>query len=88
MILSDSEVKKTIGVLSKEMKLQRKVTIYENDFVSSPFTYGIFRPSIVLTALSNKNDLQLIIRHELQHINHIDFLVRSIIPSGTNTALL
>ena len=77
-VLSDSEVKKTIGVLSKEMKLQRKVTIYENDFVSSPFTYGIFRPSIVLTALSNKNDLQLIIRHELQHIKSYDFLVRQL----------
>ena len=77
-LLSDSQVMKTVEMLSKEMKLQRKVTVYENSLASSPFTYGTFHPSIVLTSLSDKNNLPLIIRHELQHIKSHDFLFRQL----------
>ena len=76
--LSDSEVLRIVEMISKEMKLHRKVTVYENNFVASPFTYGAFHPSIVLTSFSNKNDLYLIIRHELQHIKSYDFLFRQL----------
>ena len=76
--LSDSEVLKIVEMISKEMRIQRKVTVYENNFVASPFTYGAFHPSIVLTSFSNKNDLYLIIRHELQHIKSYDFLFRQL----------
>lgn len=77
-VLLDPQVIKTVEKLSKELKLQRKVTVYENGFVSSPFTYGTFRPSIVLTSLADKNELHLIIRHELQHIKSCDFLFRQL----------
>lgn len=77
-VLSDPEVIKIVEILSKEMKLQRKVTVYENNYTASPFTYGAFHPSIVLTSLSNKDDLYLIIRHELQHIKSYDFLFRQL----------
>ena len=65
-------------MLSQEMQLQHKVTVYENSLASSPFTYGTFHPSIVLTSLSDKNNLPLIIRHELQHIKSHDFLFRQL----------
>lgn len=77
-ILSDPQVIKIVEMLLKEMKLQRKVTVYENSFASSPFTYGTFCPSIVLTSSSDKNNLHLIIRHELQHVKSCDFLFRQL----------
>lgn len=77
-VLSDPGVIKIVEILSKEMKLQRKITVYENNYTASPFTYGAFHPSIVLTSSSNKNDLYLIIRHELQHIKSYDFLFRQL----------
>lgn len=77
-LLSDSQVMKTVEMLSKEMKLQRKVTVYENSLASSPFTYGTFHPSIVLTSVSDKTNLPLIIRHELQHVKSHDFLFRQL----------
>ncbi|RHS65995.1 hypothetical protein DW958_07200 [Ruminococcus sp. AM46-18] len=77
-ILSDPRIIKILKILLKEMKLKRKVTVYENNFTASPFTYGIFYPSIVLTSSWDKNDLHLIIRHELQHIRSHDFLFRQL----------
>ena len=77
-ILSDPQVIKIVEMLLKEMKLQRKVTVYENSFASSPFTYGTFCPSIVLASSSDKNDLHLVIRHELQHVKSYDFLFRQL----------
>lgn len=77
-VLSDPEIIKIVEMLSQEMQLQHKVTVYENSLASSPFTYGTFHPSIVLTSLSDKNNLPLIIRHELQHIKSHDFLFRQL----------
>ena len=76
--LSNPEIIKIVEMLSQEMQLQHKVTVYENSLASSPFTYGTFHPSIVLTSLSDKNNLPLIIRHELQHIKSHDFLFRQL----------
>ena len=62
--------------LKKEMHIKRKVNIYQSEVSSSPFTYGSFHPSIVLTAFSDEKNRALIMQHELQHIKSYDFLFR------------
>lgn len=74
-ISTGSQAADILESLQKEMHINRRINIYQNDSLSSPFTYGNFHPSIVLTS-SDEENLSLILRHELQHIKSYDFLLR------------
>ena len=75
-VLANTQTLNILESLKKEMHIKRKINIYQNEASSSPFTYGSFHPSIVLTAFSDEKNLALIMRHELQHIKSYDFLFR------------
>ena len=50
--------------------------IYLSEKVTSPATYGIFRPRIVLPVSYDDKDLEFIVRHEKTHIRRLDNLWR------------
>lgn len=54
--------------------LKRKVTVLLNDNISTPVTYGIFRPKIVLQSyiLEDEELLEHVLVHELTHIKYFD----------------
>ena len=54
--------------------LKRKVTVLLNDNISTPVTYGIFRPKIVLQSyiLEDEELLEHVLVHEMTHIKYFD----------------
>ena len=54
--------------------LKRKITVLLNDNLSTPVTYGIFRPKIVLQSYILEDDelLEHVLVHELTHIKYFD----------------
>ncbi len=61
----------------KEQRLIRKVKICRLDGISSPLTYGVIRPVILLPknpAAEDPEQLSYILSHELTHIKRFDML--------------
>lgn len=54
--------------------LKRKVTVLLNDNLSTPVTYGIFKPKIVIQSyiLEDEELLEHVLVHELTHIKYYD----------------
>ena len=54
--------------------LKRKVTVLLNDNISTPVTYGIFKPKIVLQSyiLEDEELLEHVLVHEMTHIKYFD----------------
>lgn len=62
-------------------KLRRSISIRQSDRISSPLTYGIFHPVILMpknTDWENINQLQYIFLHEYIHICHYDIVIKFI----------
>lgn len=55
---------------------KRRIALYYCQAPISPFTYGVFRPAVVLTGLADEKSCDIILRHELQHVKCRDFLYR------------
>lgn len=55
-------------------RLKRKVTVLLNDNLSTPVTYGVFKPKIVLQSyiLEDEELLEHVLVHELTHIKYFD----------------
>lgn len=68
----------------KGRNLKRKVRIYLSDKISSPLTYGIIRPVILIPVscdIEDKATLTYILTHETEHIKRFDML-RKIIAAA------
>lgn len=62
-------------------KLRRSISIRQSDRISSPMTYGVFHPVILMpknTDWENMNQLQYIFLHEYIHICHYDIVFKFI----------
>lgn len=57
--------------------IKRKTQVKYVDTAISAFTYGVIRPTVVLSGTSEES-MNLVIRHELYHIKHNDFLFRAL----------
>lgn len=58
-----------------EHKSKRPITIRQTSSISAPLTYGIFRPVILMPALTDwrdKRKLQYVLTHEYVHIRRFD----------------
>lgn len=66
-----------LSELIKSQGIHRKVKILLSDDTSSPMTYGILNPVIVLTANSSKH-IELILKHEISHIKNFDVLRKAL----------
>lgn len=64
--------------LKKEAGLRKTIRLYHCAAPVSPFTYGFFRPVILLTGNVPESSVELILRHELQHIKSEDFFIRAL----------
>lgn len=65
----------------KEQSLKRQITIKQSDKISTPLTYGIFRPVILMPKKAdwqNVNQLQYIFSHEYVHICRFDNITKLI----------
>ncbi len=65
----------------KEHSISRTVSVRQYDRISSPLTYGILRPVILLPKsvdLNNRQQLDFIFRHELVHICRFDLITKII----------
>lgn len=60
-----------------EIRLRRKVEVRICEKISSPLTYGLFKPVILLPKnfdLNNSERLKFVLTHELTHIKRLDIL--------------
>ncbi|MDE7341170.1 MAG: M56 family metallopeptidase [Lachnospiraceae bacterium] len=65
----------------KECSSKRPISIKQSDKISSPLTYGIFRPVILMPANTdweNESQLQYIFAHEYVHIRRFDAFIKLI----------
>ena len=54
-----------------------EVTLFANQYITTPFTVGLFSPRIVLPAsLADRKESQMIIAHEMAHVRNRDNLVK------------
>ena len=61
----------------EEHPLKRSVQIRQSDQISTPLTYGIFKPVILMpkkTDWENRQQLQYVLLHEYMHIRHFDMV--------------
>lgn len=59
--------------------LKRPMSVRQTDRISTPLTYGIFRPVILMpkkTDWENGEQLQYILSHEYSHIRHFDTVLK------------
>lgn len=70
-LLSDNAF---VNELIDDFHLKRKVTVLTNDNLSTPVTYGIFKPKIVLQSyiLEDEEFLEHVLVHEMTHIKYFD----------------
>lgn len=59
---------KILERLQKEYHIRRRVEVLQVDSKESPYTFGVFKPVIVLTREFKDDELEWILRHELTHI--------------------
>lgn len=65
----------------KEHSIRRKISVRQSDRISSPLTYGVLHPVILLPKtvdLNNRQQLEYIFKHELVHICHFDLITKFI----------
>jgi len=66
-------------------KLRRKIRIRVLDTITTPLTYGVFRPVILLpteAALGGENELQYVLAHEFVHIRRFDALIKLVMAAA------
>jgi len=69
----------------REQKTIRPIHIRQFDRISAPFTYGLFRPVILLPKgmdWSDEKQLQYILTHEFIHIKRLDALWKWLLAAG------
>ncbi|WP_310604147.1 M56 family metallopeptidase [Anaerosporobacter sp.] len=74
-------VKKWLG----EHRIKRQITIRQSSRISTPLTYGVFRPVILMpksTEWNNTKSLQYVLAHEYVHIRRLDALTKLILTAG------
>lgn len=66
-------------------RLRRRISIRQSECISSPLTYGIFRPVILMpetTDWSGGESLEYILAHEYSHIRHFDAAVKLLLTAA------
>ena len=63
----------------KEHKLRRTISIRQSDRISSPLTFGVLHPVILMpkkTDWENEDELKYVLEHEFVHIKRFDILFK------------
>lgn len=76
--IKDNQILLMLNSNKSLLRLKRKVTLYECDYIDAPLTCRVLRPKILIPVgfISNLDDNQqnMIILHELYHIKNLDVL--------------
>ena len=75
--VTDAETAALLRELSIRLSIKKMPKIYESTIVSSPITFGLWKPVVVLpakdkTTITNKNQTMLALHHELIHVKRKD----------------
>jgi len=65
-------------------KLSRTVSVRQSDRISSPLTFGLFKPIILMpkgTDWENENTLKYVLEHEFVHIQRFDTLFKLLLTA-------
>lgn len=78
-VLQEPQLLILIKKIQGGLRLHKKVSFYVHPRISSPLTFGYFRPVILVPAAllcqTSPDLLEALLRHELIHIRRADFLV-------------
>ena len=82
--ITDRQILATFENLKSEMSITKPIPIYLCSCVGSPMLVGIINPKILLpTAELAKDELQLILKHELVHYKRKDLLYKFLVLVAT-----
>lgn len=68
-----------------EHRLFRRINVRRSDMISTPLTYGIFRPVILLPkkiAQDSSDDLKYVLSHEYVHIRRFDTVFKLVLTAA------
>lgn len=68
-----------------EHHLFRRISVRRSDMISTPLTYGIFRPVILLPkkiAQDSSDDLKYVLSHEYVHIRRFDLVFKLVLTAA------
>lgn len=75
---SRDNLEQVVKELRSELHIKRKIEIYEVKDVDLSFTIGVLKPVIFLQNQCKDEDLKLILKHELLHVQRGDLAVKLI----------
>jgi beta-lactamase regulating signal transducer with metallopeptidase domain len=78
-VFESSGVIRTLEIVSKELSVRRNVQVLASSSCRVPFTYGTFKPVILLPAGATawpEERLRSVLIHELAHVKRIDSLTQ------------
>jgi len=78
-VIENRSIIKTIDLLSKEFSIQRSVQVLTSSSCRVPFTYGTFKPVILLPHDATtwpEERLRSVLIHELAHVRRVDSLTQ------------
>lgn len=79
---SSKKNKKIFNKILKEMKMENKIEIVQNDNISSPFIVGVLKGTIYIPTIDfSKEELEYIVLHEINHFLGKDSLKKVLIQS-------
>lgn len=72
--------------LRKRLSIRRRVRLRESDYITSPITYGVFRPVILLPSgffqMAEEQELTHVLLHEMVHIRRFDALAKLVFTAA------
>jgi len=77
----DDGIKRLVNALALPEEAARRVTAWYSPRCSIPFTFGVWRPAILLPAVAvswPQSRLRSVLMHELAHVRRRDVLIQSI----------
>ena len=74
----EGDILKIFNKCLHELNIKRKIKVYVTPFKVTPFTFGIFKPVIILPCTFDKEEIYMILYHELNHIKMNDCFIRFI----------
>ncbi len=78
-LLDSSRLQLQLTELQKNMKLRRSVNLFINSNITTPMTWGFWKPKIILPECAlnwSQEQCRMIFLHELAHIKRGDWLVQ------------
>lgn len=75
--VQDGWMKEALQVMREDMGIAAEITLAHNPCIQTPMLTGLRRPTLILPDMEwKKQELELILRHELTHYRHRDLWIK------------